>query len=215
MKGMLFLISSVFILSGCLPSKEGKLSFGDIVVPKDRKPQSLEYTQNMQLGDRAFVTSVLTQVFDIRAGSPIELGIQYGVYKKIEFGGACDHYAISDLSYTQYEFESEFCTNGISIVQRSISNPMRFSHTTKMCEYLITLPETFRAIGKKIYADGLWKEPTKEKIKLAWELFHLLDPIEDDALEALLNIKNATTTNDEAWKVTLLAICSSPTWQAL
>lgn len=211
-------ISFLILLMGCLPSKEGELSFGNNVGGgnTNRIPQSMEYRQNMQFGDRYYVTNVILDVFSIPERSPLGNYVKSLLQYKIEFGGACDPYSISDLGYSDYEFQDERCWGGIGIVQASISSPMRYSLTIKACEYLVNRKDDANInIRNKIYPEGVWKEPTAPDVQKLWNLFYTLDPIDKPTVEALLNIKTATTSHKEAWDAIIVAVCSSPAWQVL
>lgn len=212
---MRLLISSslLFILCSCLPAEQSELVFDS----GKRTPQSLNmnYKQNAQFVDRKFVYQTLVEVFNIVPGTSMDSIIKTNIFKRIEFGGACDLYAQSDNGNSTAEFTDELCSNGMGVVQPALGNPMRFALTIKSCEDLISTAAHFSAVRGKIFSDNVWKTPDEASVTKAWELFIRLEAIDAPTMNALIDIRKVTTTNEEAWKGILLALCSSPTWQVL
>ena len=215
MKFFYILIPTLFLLScqDTLAPQSKPLNF--------RAPNSvqestvvLNYNYELQMADRAYVESVLHQVFDAK-GTPAASYIETEIYRKMEFGGACDVYEASDLGPTQVEFSREQCFNGITVVQPTNNNPMRYSLTTKVCERLVKDSARMTAVRKKLYTGTTWKKPDSASIQLAWELFFPIHSASREVVSALEDIAKVSSSNEEAWKNIILTLCISPEWQAI
>jgi len=206
-------------LASCVPIAETNKSALDFRAPSSIVEGAAlkDYNSEIQMANRSYVESVLLQVFNSE-GKTAATYIQSDIYQKIEFGGACDQYAASDIGVsnsTTVEFVRERCVNSIGVVQPSNNNPMRYSLTTKVCEKLVLETARLNSVRNKIFADQKWGEPTDEKVLLAWRLFHQVTDADKDVLSALKDIKKVTSNNDDAWKIIVLTLCISPEWQTL
>ena len=213
------LLLIVLSLASCVPIKETAKSNLDFRAPSSIVEGAAlrDYNSDIQMASRSYIESVLLQVFDAE-GTTAATYIQSDIYQKIEFGGACDQYAASDIGVTSsatVEFVREKCVNNIGVVQPSNNNPMRYSLTTKVCEKLVLEPARLNSVRNKIFADQKWGDPTDEKVLKAWRLFHQVTDADSDVLGALKDIKKVTPNNDETWKIIVLTLCMSPEWQAL
>lgn len=213
------LLLIVLSLASCVPIKETAKSKLDFRAPSSIAESAAlkDYNSEIQMASRSYIESVLLQVFDAE-GTTAATYIQSDIYQKVEFGGACDQYAASDIgvpSSATVEFVRERCVNNIGVVQPSNNNPMRYSLTTKVCEKLVLEPARLNSVRNKIFADQKWGDPTDEKVLKAWRLFHQVTDADSDVLSALKDIRKVTPNNDEAWKIIVLTLCMSPEWQAL
>ncbi len=215
MKLFLLLVSTLFLAScqDIVGPEATKLNFRAPNAVEEREAK-LSYTYEQQMSDRAYVESVLLQVFDA-AGKAMATTIQTEVFQKIEFGGPCDIYAPSDVGAAAVEFSREQCFNGIGVVQGSNNNPMRYSLTTKVCEKLVKDSDSLGAVRKKIFSDNKWKKPTPGSIQTAWGLFYQVHRAEPMVVEALLDVAEASSGEEDAWRNIILTMCISPDWQAL
>lgn len=217
-KKMSFLLVAMSLAS-CVPIAETSKSKLDFRAPSSIVEGAAlkDYNSEIQMAGRSYVESVLLQVFDAE-GTSAATYILSDIYQKIEFGGACDQYAASDVGVpgsTTVEFVRERCVNSIGVVQPSNNNPMRYSLTTKVCEKLVLDAPRLISVRNKIFADQKWGDPTDEKVLMAWRLFHQATDADSDVLSALKDIRKVTPNNDEAWKIIILTLCMSPEWQAL
>jgi hypothetical protein len=213
---LFLLLASTFILVSCQDIVGPEATNLNFRAPNsvDEREAKLSYTYEQQMSDRAYVESVLLQVFDA-AGKKMAPIIQTEIYQKIEFGGACDIYAPSDVSASAVEFAREQCFNGIGVVQGSNNNPMRYSLTTKVCEKLVKDSDSLGAVRKKIFAENVWKKPTPGSIQTAWNLFYQVHRADPMVVEALLGVAEASVNEEDAWRNIILTMCISPDWQAL
>lgn len=205
-------IFCLLILAACQSGQE-ELNWRAPNAVADKQEQ-LNYQSEIQMADRAYIESVLLQVFNA-SGTAAAAYIQSDVYQKIEFGGACDVYAISDKNATTVEFPREQCFNGIGLVQSSNNNPMRYSLTTKVCERLVIDTDRMNAVKMKIYSDGKWKKPDAASLQKAWSLFLQTGSLDQGSVNGLLELANVSSGDEDAWKNIVLTMCMSPEWQVL
>ena len=214
---LFFIILSMLFLTSCqdniLSLKEGNLNFR---APNavEEKIAKLNYSYEQQMSDRSYVESVLLQVFDAKGTSAASY-IETEIFRKVEFGGACDVYEPSDLGTATIEFSREQCYNGIGVVQGSNNNPMRYSLTTKVCERLVIDKDRMGAVRKKIFSDNKWNRPTSASIQKAWALFFPIHPADPMVVDGLLEVANVSAGNENAWQNIMLTLCISPEWQAI
>ena len=173
-----------------------------------------DYASEVQMVTRSYVESVLLQVFDAE-GTTAANYIQTDILQRVEFGGSCDFYATGEMANAKVQFPREQCFNSIGIVQPPNNNSMRYSLSTKVCEKLVADKDRLNAVRKKIYENQVWGVPTDDKVLIAWRLFHQSTDIDTNGITALKDLKNVSSSNDEAWKLIVLTLCLSPEWQAL
>lgn len=206
------LIFSLLILAACQPAqKELNFEAPNAIVEKE---QQLIYASEIQMADRSYVESVLLQVFNA-TGTPAATYIQSDIYQKVEFGGACDFYAPSDLNATTVEFPREQCFNRIGVVQNSNNNSMRYSLTTKVCERLVMDSARMDVIKSKIFTNNQWAAPSDTSIQKAWALFFPIESADPSIVEDLKAIAAVSSGDEDAWKNIILTMCISPEWQVL
>lgn len=209
-----FLLLSTLFLAACQPTQElTELNWRapNSVVEQQAK---LEYASEIQMGDRAFVESVLLQVFDAQ-GTAAATYIRTDIYERPVFGGPCDPYSESDSSSSAAEFNNEKCVNQMDVIQPATSNPMRFSYTTKVCERLVADTARMASVRAKIFANNVWAAPDSASVTKLWNLFFNATPIDASVVDALLEISKASSGPDNAWKNIVFTVCSSPEWQVL
>jgi len=185
--------------------------------PKETVPEvinSKEFSSEIQMADRSYVESVLLQVFNA-ANTPAGAYIQSDIYQKVEFGGACDQYSLSDLGATTVEFSREQCFTGIGVVQGSNNNPMRYSLTTKVCERLVLDSARMTVVRDKIFTTKKWEKPDSASVQRAWKLFFPVEDANSGVVNDLLNISKVSSSDEEGWKNIILTLCISPEWQVL
>lgn len=206
------LILSLSFLFSCVPMK-GELSFRAPSEVKE-KAELKAYTSELQMASRSYIESVLLQVFDAQ-GTAMATEIENVIYKKIEFGGACDQYEASDKGSATLEYPRAQCVNAIGVVQKSTNNPMRYSLTTKVCEKMVGDTARMDAVRNKIFADKKWAKPNDESVENAWELFYPTTKIDAQLRNNFINMRKIASTDQEAWKYIMLTLCISPEWQTL
>lgn len=187
------------------------------VPPKENVSEvinSKEFSSEIQMADRSYVESVLLQVFNA-VNTPAGAYIQSDIYQKVEFGGACDQYSLSDLGATTVEFSREQCFTGIGVVQGSNNNPMRYSLTTKVCERLVNDTTRMTVVRDKIFTTKKWEKPDSASVQRAWKLFFPIEDANSRVVTDLLNISKVSSSDEEGWKNIMLTLCISPEWQVL
>lgn len=197
-------------LASCQPAQE-KLNWRAPNAVEEKQAQ-LNYQAEIQMADRSYVESVLLQVFDA-SGTTAGTYILSDIYQRVVFGGACDPYSISDKGRTTLEFPREQCVGGIGIVQPSLSNPMRFSFTTKVCEKLVIDTDRMNAVRSKIFSNNKWGKPDSVSIKKAWSLFVQYDELDSRMVEEFMAIAKVSGGDEDAWRNIILTMCVSPEWQ--
>lgn len=185
---------------------------------KEPEPQidmsNKSFSSEIQMADRSYVESVLLQIFNA-ANTTAGTYIQSDIYQKVEFGGACDPYSVSDIGATTLEFSREQCFTGIGVVQNSNNNPMRYSLTTKVCEKLVNDSTRMDVVRDKIYTTKKWARPDAASIQKAWKLFFPIEDADARVVTELLNVAKVSSTDEEGWKNIMLTLCISPEWQVL
>lgn len=204
-------ILSLILMSACTPQESTELNW--------RAPNAVEearekgnYTFELQMADRSYVESVLLQVFEA-SNTPAAAYIQSDIYQKVEFGGACDQYAASDLGANTIEFPRQQCFSGIGVVQSANNNPMRYSLTTKVCEKLVNDSARMSVVRDKIWPDKKWNTPDNASVQRAWALFFPIQSANEIVVSELLNIAKVSSGDEDAWKNIILTLCISPEWQ--
>ncbi|WP_408099032.1 hypothetical protein ACJVC5_08955 [Peredibacter sp. HCB2-198] len=211
------LIISLLMLAACEAPVAKKQEEGLVFRAPNafqEKQAQLTYASEIQMADRSYVESVLLQVFNAE-GTSAATYIQSDIYQKVEFGGACDFYAPSDLSATTIEFPREQCFTGMGVVQNLNNNPMRYSLTTKVCERLVNDTARMDVIKAKIFPDNKWAAPTAASIQKAWSLFFPIEQADSAIVDDLKAISNVSSGTEDAWKNIVLTMCVSPEWQVL
>lgn len=205
-------IFCLLILAACQPAQQELNWRAPNAV--EEKQARLDYQSEIQMADRSYIESVLLQTFNA-TGTPAAAYIQSDVYQRVEFGGACDVYAISDKNATTVEFPREQCFTGIGLVQPSNNNPMRYSLTTKVCERLVIDTDRMNVVKSKIYSDGKWKNPDSTSLRKAWSLFLQSGDLDQGSVDGLLELAKVSSGDEDAWKNIILTMCMSPEWQVL
>ncbi|WPU66118.1 hypothetical protein [Peredibacter starrii] len=205
-------ILALLMLAACQPAQE-ELKF-DAPNALVEKQQQLNYASEIQMADRAYVESVLLQIFNA-SGTSAATYIQSDIYQKVEFGGACDFYSTSDLSPTTVEFPREQCYTGMGVVQNPNNNPMRYSLTTKVCERLVVDSARMDVVKAKIFSNNQWEAPSDASIQRAWSLFFPIESASPAVVKDLKAIADVSSGNEDAWKNIILTMCISPEWQVL
>lgn len=215
MKKIILISLLLPFLHACfLQPKPSDLVFDDSEAQRNyRNLASDDYDVVPYVTTRAYVESTLNQIF----GSTGDTTVESAVYQKKEFGGACDRYAPSDTGASAYEFPRSQCYTGITIVQPSNSNPMRYSYTAKICESLVNNATRFTYAMKQIipaYVAGQkLADPSDASIIKAYQLFFQSESPSAEVVNALKGISSSSTMSDEAWKRILVTLCVSPEWQ--
>lgn len=208
------LLFTLMILAACTPTQSPTELNWRAPNAFEEKQAKLTYSSELQMADRSYIESVLLQVFDAE-GTAAASYILSDVYQKVEFGGACDFYAPSDLNATTVEFPREQCFTGIGVVQNSNNNPMRYSLTTKVCERLVIDSARMSSVRAKIWTDGKWHAPDEASIQKAWALFFPIERAHPDVVGAFKELAAVSSGDEDAWKNIILTMCISPEWQVL
>lgn len=217
MSKLITLLSLFVLITGCVATENTELKVDTRGQETNHElfiPASGDYAYELQIADRTYVESVLKDVFSITANSAEATYLQTNIYQKIEFGGPCDPYSSSDLAANVIEFSREACTNGIAPVQASTNNAMRYSLTTKACEYLIGRSNMMDNVKKKIYSSGKWGTPSDESFRRAWGLFYPVTTPNEEIVKSFLQLGKVLGNDEEAWKGIMLTLCMSPEWQS-
>jgi hypothetical protein len=160
-----FLVSKLLVLLSltvsCVP-KSGPLHFEEIVSPSSRLNTQIQ--ENLQIGDRDFVRSVLIQAFDLTESDTTAMTTLNGsITGSLGFGATCDPYAgvrrlvppTSGTNYgLAYDYPERSCIPGTEPAPSS--NSTRNGYLYGVCNSLI-LPDTskWNAWGDKVKAMGL------------------------------------------------------------
>lgn len=207
----LFYLAIFFSFISCVSTEKTELSFYDEEHPyisgNGRTPASeIDYELKLQVGDRRYVESVLSQVFDLSESE--STSIRDLIYKKQEFGGACDRYAQSEINGT-VEFPRETCS-GLDIVLPATANPMRFAYMTKVCENLVNNSSYLsRAVG------NVNQDFSETHFLSLYQKFYLEESPSTEVINSFKNLYDEKGTQREGWKLVMLGLCLSPAWQVL
>ena len=176
----------------------------------------VDYGLEILMGDRRYVDSVLRDVFDMPSDSVAPgTTIRDNIYRKAEFGGACDVYAPVLTGASTVENVPETCFAGLDENTRANSNAPRYALVTKTCHTMVGNATAMANVYTKLFGTtsaGVVDDP---KLTLAYQLFYPDDPLNATVKASLYTLANTQSTNDLKWKMIILGLCVSPEWQSL
>ena len=200
----ILLVSSFLILVSCINTSPTELKFNG-----SRSIGSVEYTTDLQVSDRQYVTSVLLSVF----GETDRGYIEHNVLFRPEYGGGCDRFEVSEIN-NNWEFPQTACHNGLTDNVVASSNPGRYAMTMKTCEGLINSGSSFNHVMNQVHSNGQVMAPTAASVKKLYGLFYIQQSPTSDVVRALMELSENQSPTD-GWKRVLIAVCISPEWQIL
>lgn len=178
-------------------------------------PVVVDYGLEILMGDRRYVESVLRDVFGISSDSVAPgTTIRDNIFRKAEFGGACDVYAPVYLDDTNVEIISETCFSGLTDNNKANSNASRQALVTKTCHTLVANSTAINNVFVKIFGSTTAGVVDDAKLALAYQLFYPDDVLSTDVKTALVTLANTQTSNTEKWRMIVLGLCVSPEWQS-
>ena len=176
----------------------------------------VDYGLEILMGDRRYVDSVLRDVFGITSDSVAPgTTIADNIFRKAEFGGACDVYAPVYLNGTKVEFGPETCFSGLTENNKANTNASRQALVTKTCHTLVSNSTAINNVFLKIFGSTTAQGVDDAKLALAYQLFYPDDVLSTDVKTALVALANTQGSNTEKWRMIVLGLCVSPEWQTL
>lgn len=207
----IFSLLLLILMSACVPL--GILKPPSVVEFEEQviRAPAAEYGLQLQMGDNAYVESVLVQAFS--NGSDESRGkIHTMIYQQTEFGGVCDRYAMSEIDGNP-EFPREKCAN--SELTKANSNPGRYAYAIKACEELTTQEASFKNIMDKIFPDGKIEKVNQATFLKAYQIFYLEESPDKAVTNEFIKLSKEVGDPKEAWRVIMMTLCSSPQWQSI
>lgn len=224
-----FSLAFGLLLTAC-GLKPSELKFDDSVLAS-RRPASQSIEVQPLIENRRATESVFLRVLGMPQASIFQATnstgmastIENSIYRKKEFGGACDRYAASEMpngTGVSVEFPRETCPNEINVVQRPNSNPQRYSHSTKLCESIASNDSQMlgilnRTLGGSSTSLSAVPPPSSESIRKLYQQFYTSQAPSSELDAYLVNLAAQVSSPAEAWRQLFLIVCVSPEWQTV
>lgn len=212
--------------------KPSDLNFDDSNVARGSPSTSEDYSILNVMADRAYVESVLGQVFGIQSPSVYQSNTTAGaltvptamkaleddIYFRREFGGACDRYAGGEVPVSTtaiIEYRREECKGGIGVYQPALSSPQRYAFTIKSCEKLVMDNTHFANAMTRIFPSWASTQPNPDaqSITKVYQAFLPTESPSQELIDHLVDMSADAGGKTEAWRRILLTFCISPEWQ--
>ena len=222
---VLFLLLLVNI--SCVPMSIDESEKSDVkfkkLIERFADEQMIEAKSSTRFGDRYFLESVLLNAFGesikTNDGDPLHNLIfkRQGV-----FGGGCDRYETNfeetgagANNFRNPEKRQDCFSGNWDTSQIGKSTVIRSGYMVKFCELVIVNNQT--AVDYAFNKAQIDPSETKIDSKSLNRLYHLFYPSRSIAsgveLKLQKTINHPEFSNEENWKLYLLAICVSPGWQ--
>ncbi|NUM57626.1 MAG: hypothetical protein HUU56_03295 [Bdellovibrionaceae bacterium] len=174
--------------------------------------------QQMRIVNRRYVAELFRDIFTAADGQTADnmdrLIFHWALKRGAQMGGNCDLLG----STTGADCNGDFGNAN----QSSYTDPnaVRESFKIQLCEELIGQDKGLSILLSKIgYVSDDLDPFSKEKMKLAYELFYRTDEIPNEYIESfrgfVYELKQNSETNENIWRGLFILICESPDWQKL
>lgn len=174
--------------------------FEDLFIAKGWKVHETSETR-LRLGDRSYVSSVLTSVFGPSAEDPAQDLIDPNI---AAFGGPCDPYASG----------CNGSSSQASVI--GVATSSREALRTRACERIVA---NDTAVNFAVSQAGAMaaNRPADGEIRRAYDLFY---PGKNPTHEGFLALENVVASAEsqglaplESWRFLFLSLCLAPDWQ--
>lgn len=169
------------------------------------------------LGDQLFISSVYRDVFDSPSASAAAKtflqNVLYTELNKVQqsLGRSCDPLSDGNLRNCQYMISNA------DTAMNAASSAIREASRIQTCRRLLASNEVLSNVVAKI--GQIQTPPAADTISAAIGLFYPANPIVQGAQTDLANLDqsmaNGKETASDRWRILLLTLCESPTWEVL
>jgi hypothetical protein len=175
--------------------------------------------KNLRLGDRIYISSVLTEIFGPQSKESVKKFVlsQPGV-----FGGPCDFYQqvrIAPRNKPESLADPEsFCPLGkfsFNLSMIGYSNMPRQAYVIRACENLTSQEQLVNFTLMQLFGTEQIKPPNRKNLVMAFQLFNPEREPSAAVLKALEKIWTRQKDLQKSWSEILLALCIDPSWQII